>query len=136
VTVDAYRERYRYARDRTALLCSGLCRRHKPRTEFRKTPNHGRAAACLDCEVRGLARGHYERQTWLLEQEREKTRALTKHLIRVKAQRDRMARAMTSGDVVRYVEIPFQDAMERRRKQLEPFIDELWRALQSMKEES
>jgi hypothetical protein len=132
VTVDAYRERYRYARDRTALLCWGLCRRHRPRAEFRETPNHGRAAACLDCEPRGFVRGHTDRFAWLLEQEREKNRTLTKHLARVKAQRDRMARVMTSGDILTYRELDVTEALHRRQEQIGPYIAAIASALEDM----
>lgn len=92
MSLETYKERYRYARDPSALLCTGLCRRRKPRSEFRETPWHGRAAECNYCESFGRDCGAEwservwaARQSWLLEQERQRTRMLRRHIERLRA---------------------------------------------------
>ncbi|MFJ3248346.1 hypothetical protein [Streptomyces sp. NPDC086782] len=97
---------YRAARDdRTALLCTGLCRRRKPRTDFRETPWHGRAAECWGCETWGsrqllLA---YEQQRWELEQTRERLRMYARYASYLKL-RGLLAQAPSSADALRSAE--------------------------------
>lgn len=67
----------------TTLKCVN-CLRRKPRTEFRETPWHGRAAACGRCEGVTWMVLQYEQQRWALEQEREKTRMLRRHIQRLR----------------------------------------------------
>lgn len=117
--------------NRTALKCTSCFRRKLP-TEFRKTPWHGRAAACSFCEGLRHIDMHYERQRWLLEQERETSRALRRHLQRVKAQRDGMARVMTSGELLTYRERPIQVAISQRSEELRAFFTKVAEALEEM----
>ncbi|MFI6444693.1 hypothetical protein [Kitasatospora sp. NPDC050543] len=62
-------------RDRTDLYCV-RCSRRKAREEFREMPWHGRAAACRFCEDADRYLAFTARQSWQLQQEREKNRAL------------------------------------------------------------
>ncbi|MGW0468308.1 hypothetical protein ACWDX6_24035 [Streptomyces sp. NPDC003027] len=80
--------------DRTHLLCVGLCRRRKPREEFRETPWHGRAASCKRCETfpgptgRSLWHVEYdERREWELVQAREKLRMYQRYAQRLRLER-------------------------------------------------
>ncbi|MFB7114065.1 hypothetical protein [Streptomyces sp. NPDC056291] len=106
---------YRAQRDdRTMLRCTGLCLRRKPRTDFRETPWHGRAAACWDCEAWGsrqllLA---YERQRWELEQAREKLRMYARYASYLKLRR-LLEQAPSSADVLRSVEDPYVRAIAK-----------------------
>ncbi|MGW2950757.1 hypothetical protein [Streptomyces eurythermus] len=74
-----------FARDhpgnRGVLKCTS-CYRRKDRNDFRETPWHGRAAACLRCEGADWMTYRYEALLWTLEQEREKNRALRRHIMR------------------------------------------------------
>jgi hypothetical protein len=98
------------------LLCVGLCRRRKPRTEFRETPWHGRAARCLRCESwssgEARAKEEYERQAWELAQAREKLRTYQRYARALKL-RLLMKSIPPSADVLTAQEKPFYDALER-----------------------
>ncbi|MFB7919379.1 hypothetical protein [Streptomyces sp. NPDC056061] len=79
---------------RKVLLCVGRCRRRLPREEFRETPWHGRAAACVRCETfPGYAGRSFwqieqdERIHWELRQVREKLRMYQRYAARLKAER-------------------------------------------------
>lgn len=99
--------------DRTALYCTGLCYRRKPRDQFRETAWHGRAARCRDCEGgRAWDISYNERQAWLLEQERARTRMLRRHITRLNL-RLLMATAPTSADALRCEEKPLLDKAQR-----------------------
>jgi hypothetical protein len=149
-TFGEYRERYRHANDRTALLCTGLCRRHKPREEFRETPWHGRAAACIRCETfpgpagRSLWQTTQDARTyWELEQAREKLRMYQRFAQQLKRQRydGYMGGAIagsgpTSGDLIRAYEQPFVDAVERRRRKWAPLVEEALRKAHTLAEEA
>ena len=75
--------------DRTALRCAGLCNRRKAREEFRETAWHGRSSRCRDCEDgRAWDITYNERQSWLLQQERERTQMLRRHVARLTMRRD------------------------------------------------
>ncbi|MEU7243389.1 hypothetical protein [Streptomyces sparsogenes] len=80
MTTLAYAIHTLYDKDPTALKCAGLCRRRKPRADFRETPWHGRAAACRSCEGVTYWDAYRERQAWQLEQERAKVRMLRRAL--------------------------------------------------------
>lgn len=116
---------------KNTLLCDG-CRRRKDRLEFEEWPGHQRSAWCLAC----APRSHSERMAslwlWQRNQEQEKNRALVRHLARVKAQRDRMARVMTSGDILTYRELDVTDAIRRRQEQIGPYIAAIASALEDM----
>jgi hypothetical protein len=149
-TFGEHRERYRHARDRTALLCTGLCRRHKPREEFRETPWHGRAAACIRCETfpgpagKSLWQIDYDdRLHWELEQTRQKLHMYQRYAQRLKAERYggypvRIALGMgqTSGEFIRAYEAPFMDAVERRRRKWAPLVAEALRKAHTLAEEA
>jgi len=147
---DLCEKRYRYARDRTALLCTGLCRRHKPREEFRETPWHGRAAACIACETfpgpagRSLWQTTQDARTyWELEQAREKLRMYQRFAQQLKRQRYdgpplRIVMGMdspTSADYFRAREQPLMAAIERRRRKWAPLVEEALRKAHTHAEE-
>ncbi|MFB7823846.1 hypothetical protein [Streptomyces hydrogenans] len=107
-TFGTYLASYR-ENDRTHLLCVGLCRRRKPRTEFRETPWHGRAASCWNCETFPGAAGRSrwqiesdERERWRHAQTREKLRAYQRYarLLRMERLTRRTIRTV-SGRVIR-----------------------------------
>ncbi|MGW1547491.1 hypothetical protein [Streptomyces sp. NPDC002346] len=141
--VDLYEQRRRHARARTALLCVGLCRRRKPREEFRETPWHGRAARCYSCEAGGWAKEREERTYWELEQAREKLRMYQRYAQRLKAQRYdgpplRIVMGMdapTSGDLLRAYEAPWKDFVEERRRKWAPLVEEALRKAHALSEE-
>ncbi|MCY0926248.1 hypothetical protein OTB20_08515 [Streptomyces sp. H27-H1] len=97
----------------TDLLCVGLCRRRKPRTAFRETPWHGRAADCLSCEGRGWKGEREERVYWELEQAREKLRAKSRY-IRALQLRALIRSMPTSADVVQAARDPWERAVEHK----------------------
>ncbi|MFD0650190.1 hypothetical protein I1A49_16525 [Streptomyces malaysiensis subsp. malaysiensis] len=101
-----------YDKDPTALKCDGRCRRRKPRSHFRETPWHGRAAACRDCEGFSVDRLVRIGQAWELEQEQAKVRALTRHIRRLRL-RLLIAEAPSSADAMRDYEQPLHDAFAR-----------------------
>jgi hypothetical protein len=70
----------------TRLKCV-RCYRRKPRTDFRETPWHGRAAACQSCERFTFWDLHSARAQWQLEQARETARGLRRGLRLVRAAR-------------------------------------------------
>lgn len=113
---DAIRDHFEltHPNGKNTLLCA-QCRRRKDREDFRETPWHGRAAACKRCEGMSWVALRYEDQRWLLEQEREKTRMLRRH---VQRQRFRLllATAPRSADVLRGIEQPYFDALERAQR--------------------
>ncbi|MGP3750866.1 hypothetical protein [Streptomyces sp. IBSNAI001] len=140
-TFGEYRERYRYAADPTALLCVGLCGRHKLREEFRETPWHGRAAACIRCETfpgpagRSLWRLEQDaRLHWELQQTREKLRAYQRY-----AQMLRLQRLINdiprSSDVVRAHMRPWELAVEARRRKWAPLVAEALSKAHTLSEE-
>ncbi|WP_435613274.1 hypothetical protein [Streptomyces sp. bgisy159] len=63
----------------THLKCV-RCYFRKPRTDFRETPWHGRAAACESCERFTYWDRLLARTQWELEQSRERTRGLRRGL--------------------------------------------------------
>lgn len=139
-TFGEYRERCRYARDQNALLCVGLCRRHKPRTDFRETPWHGRAARCISCETfpgpagRSIWQIKYDARTqWELEQAREKLRMYQRYAARLKAERYMPQRVVlgmdqpTSADAFRAHMRPWERVMEARRRKWAPLVEEALR---------
>lgn len=109
-TFGAYLASYRED-DRTHLLCAGLCRRHRPREEFRETPWHGRAASCIRCETFPGPAGrsqwqieHEERIRWELAQAREKLRAYQRYAQTLRLDRiDRIQIQTVTGLVIREV---------------------------------
>ncbi|MFI9123855.1 hypothetical protein ACIGW0_31440 [Streptomyces bikiniensis] len=104
-TFGAYLASYRQ-NDRTHLLCVGLCRRRRPRTEFRETPWHGRAAECIRCETFPGPAGRSQRQIeedakarWVQEQTEERLRMYRRYVHRLRWAR--FARpTVTSAEVV------------------------------------
>ncbi|MFD9442134.1 hypothetical protein [Streptomyces sp. NPDC060001] len=108
----AYALHTQYDNDPTSLLCVGLCRRRKPRTDFRETPWHGRAPDCKRCEGLRYVDEIRIRQAWELEQERAKVRMLVRHVQRLRFQR-MLERVPKSADVLREYERPYRDAYER-----------------------
>jgi hypothetical protein len=100
----------------TDLLCVGLCRRRKPRTEFRETPWYGRAASCRRCESwspgEAWAKEREERTYWELAQAREKLRAYQRY---ARALRFRLLlkSGPTSGEAMAAYQKPYYDALER-----------------------
>jgi len=139
---DLYEQRYRYARDRTALLCVGLCRRHKPREEFRELPTHGRAARCKSCEGDTWRRDLEDRTYWELEQTRQKLRMYQRYAQRLKRERYddypvRLVLGMgqTSGEFFSAYEAPAMDAVERRRRKWAPLVEEALRKAHTHAEE-
>ncbi|MGW6638492.1 hypothetical protein [Streptomyces cyaneofuscatus] len=122
---------------KNTLLCVGLCRRRKDRKDFRETPWHGRAAACLDCEGYGIGgdrlwdRTYNERTLWNLEQAREKLRTYQRYASRLRAERydgywigALMRSGPTFADVVEAREGSLTRAAEARRQRLAPLIAE------------
>ncbi|MFE5093248.1 hypothetical protein ACFRCI_23525 [Streptomyces sp. NPDC056638] len=138
---DCYEERYRHARDRTALLCVGFCRRHKPREDFRELPTHGRAARCKSCEGDTWRREAEDRTYWELEQAREKLRMHQRYAARLKAERycpQRVVLGMgqpTSADAFRAHMRPWERVMEARRRKWAPLIEEALRKAHADSEE-
>lgn len=63
----------------TRLYCV-RCYLRKPRTDFRETPWHGRAAACQSCERFTYWDVQGARAQWQLEQAREMARGLRRGL--------------------------------------------------------
>ncbi|WP_282203917.1 hypothetical protein [Kitasatospora fiedleri] len=59
---------------------------------------------------------HMERQSWLIDQQREKLWMLHRHLARLRKQRGGMARVMSLGELVRYRQQPFEDALRLREE--------------------
>lgn len=106
---------------RTDLLCAS-CRFHKPRTDFRETPWHGRAARCLRCEggYDGVSDGYWRRRQeartyWELEQTRQKLRAYQRYAQALRLQR-LLTPVSSSADAFRAYERPYVDAVERHRQ--------------------
>ncbi|MFE5828710.1 hypothetical protein ACFQ8W_00315 [Streptomyces sp. NPDC056508] len=86
----------KYDKDPTALLCIGLCRRRRPREEFRETPWHGRAAECIRCET---FPGPAGRSLWQIKQD-ERTHweyAQTREKLRMYQRYARTLRAIERG---------------------------------------
>lgn len=97
---------------KNTLLCVGLCRRRKDRNDFRETPWHGRAAECMRCEGMRYTDELALRDRWLLEQERERTRMLRRHVSYLRLRRI-FDNAPRSADVVREIEEPYMRAIAR-----------------------
>ncbi|PPS86443.1 hypothetical protein [Streptomyces sp. MH60] len=110
---DAVRDEFErtHPRGKNTLKCV-QCYRRKDREEFRETPWHGRAAACKRCEGVTWMVLQYEQQRWALEQEREKTRMLRRHVQRLRFQRI-LASVPSSAAALRAAEQPYMDALER-----------------------
>ncbi|MFD5198828.1 hypothetical protein ACFWM7_01395 [Streptomyces sp. NPDC058375] len=110
---------------KNTLLCVGLCRRRKDRRDFRKTPWHGRAAACLNCEGYGIGgarlwdRTHNDRMAWNLEQAREKLRMYQRYAQWLRLQR-LLATAPRTAEVMRAREQPYVDAVEAAVRKWSP----------------
>ncbi|MFD4699792.1 hypothetical protein [Streptomyces niveus] len=121
--VDTHMDRYRYERDRTALLCVGLCRRRKPREDFRELPTHGRAASCKSCEGHTWRHTYDDRVQWELEQARQKLRMYQRYAARLRL-RLILASAPRTADVIRAYEQPFVDAVEQSMRKLSPVISQ------------
>lgn len=117
---DAIRDEFerKHPRGKNTLLCVGLCRRRKDREEFRETPWHGRAAACKRCEGVTWLILQYEQQRWALEQEREKTRMLRRHVQRLRYAhfRPRYVMGPSSADTFAAYHQPYYDALERAQQ--------------------
>jgi hypothetical protein len=103
---------------KNTLLCVGLCRRRKDREDFRETPWHGRAASCKRCEGVTWMVLQYEYQRWALEQEREKTRMLRRHVQRLRYAHvpQRYVMAHSSADTFAAYHQPYYDALERAQQ--------------------
>jgi hypothetical protein len=114
MSLDVYRRYIRHRDDPTALLCAS-CHWRKPRDEFRETPWHGRAAACKSCEGMHYTDEIRIRQAWLLEQEREKTVMLVRHIQRLRMQRV-LTPLVRSGDAFVEAHQPYYDALERAQR--------------------
>ncbi|WP_432157785.1 hypothetical protein [Streptomyces sp. bgisy153] len=99
----------------TARLKCVRCLRRKPRTDFRETPWHGRAAACAWCEDFRYVDHLYERQRWELEQSREKVRMLRRHVQRLRLQRI-LTPSVRTADLMRAYEQPYMEAVERAHR--------------------
>ncbi|MDX2794025.1 hypothetical protein [Streptomyces scabiei] len=99
---------------KNTLLCD-QCRRRKDRECFRETPWHGRAAACRSCEGFRWVDHLYAEQCWELEQERQKTRMLIRHISRLRFRRA-LTSAPSSADALRAYEQPYYDALERAHR--------------------
>jgi hypothetical protein len=95
--------------NRGVLKCTS-CYRRKDRKDFRETPWHGRAAACMSCEGFRWIDHRYEQQRWQLEQERAKVVMLVRHI-----QRLRMQRVIERAPSLFYLTDPMPEP-ERRRK--------------------
>ncbi|MYW28335.1 hypothetical protein [Streptomyces sp. SID2119] len=121
---------------KNTLLCVG-CRRRKDRKDFRETPWHGRAAACLDCEGYGIGgdrlwdRTYNDRTAWNLEQAREKLRMYQRYAAKLRAERYDgawvaafAAVGQTSADAFRAHEAPWRRLVEARRQKWAPLIAE------------
>ncbi|GGY88813.1 hypothetical protein CP967_31280 [Streptomyces nitrosporeus] len=136
-TFGEYRTTYR-SDDRATLLCVGLCRRRKPRDEFRTTPWHGKAASCIRCETFPGPAGrslwqieHDARVCRDLEQAREKLRMYQRYAAKLRAERYASAwvaaftaTSPTSADAFEAHKAPFNRAVETRRQKWAPLIEE------------
>lgn len=122
---------------KNTLLCVGLCRRRKPRDDFRTTPWYGKAAECIRCETfpgpagRSLWWIEYDARTeWNLEQAREKLRMYQRYAQRLRAERydGHWVRAFgisgLSAHLVEAHEAHFWRAVEARRQKWAPVIAE------------
>ncbi|MEV7425182.1 hypothetical protein [Streptomyces sp. NPDC091212] len=120
----------------STLLCVGLCRQRKDRTDFRETPWHGRAASCIRCETfpgpagRSLWQlAHDARVHWELKQAWEKLYMYQRFAARL------MASIPRSADVLRAHEQPYRDALERAQRRWSSVISEaLSKALTEIEE--
>ncbi|OSC76499.1 hypothetical protein B5180_01715 [Streptomyces sp. BF-3] len=147
-TFGEFRTAYRSG-DRDTLLCTGLCRRRKPRDEFRTTPWHGKAAECIRCETfpgpagRSLWQTEYDaRMHWNLEQAREKLRMYQRYAQRLRAERYDgawvaafTAMGQTSTDVFEAHETPWRRLVEARRQKWAPLIAEALSKAHTLTEE-
>ncbi|WP_069752935.1 hypothetical protein [Streptomyces sp. EN16] len=133
---------------KNTLLCVGLCRRRKDREEFRETPWHGRAAACLNCEGYGIGgnrlwdRTYSDRTAWNLEQTREKLRMYQRYAAKLRAERydgiwiAALAGAgRTTAELIEAHEAPFRRAVEARQQKWAPLIEEALSKAHTLAEE-
>ncbi|MFJ5103201.1 hypothetical protein [Streptomyces sp. NPDC088554] len=126
---------------KNTLLCVGLCRQRKDRTDFRETPWHGRAASCIRCETfpgpagRSLWHLTYDaRLHWELEQSRAKLHMYRRFASWLKLQR-LMASVPRSADVLRAHEQPYMDAIERAQRRWSSVISEALSKAHTLSEE-
>jgi hypothetical protein len=91
------------------------CYLRKPRTDFRETPWHGRAAACTSCEGFRWLDYRYEQQRWELEQERAKVVMLVRHIQRLRMQRV-LTPSVRTADAFAACHQPYYDAVERAQR--------------------
>ncbi|MEU3729973.1 hypothetical protein AB0E81_11270 [Streptomyces sp. NPDC033538] len=110
---DAIRDEFErtHPGNRGVLKCTH-CYRRKDREDFRETPWHGRAAACQRCEGVTWIVLQYEQQRWALEQERERTRMLRRHVQRLRFRRLLTSVPSTADTFAAYHQ-PYYDALER-----------------------
>lgn len=94
------------------LKCVG-CYRRKPRTDFRETPWHGRAAECTSCERMRYADELALLDRWLLQQERERARMYRRHISYLRLRRILDMAPGSSAAVVRGCEEPYMRALAR-----------------------
>ncbi|MGW1268176.1 hypothetical protein [Streptomyces sp. NPDC002491] len=113
---DAIRAQFErtHPRGKNTLLCNS-CRRRKDRTDFRETPWHGRAAACMSCEGMRYTEELNLRDRWLLEQERAKSRMLLRHIQRLRLQRI-LTPMVRSADAFAAHHQPHYDVVERAQR--------------------
>ncbi|KUF18845.1 hypothetical protein [Streptomyces silvensis] len=116
---DAIRDEFerKHPRGKDTLFCD-QCRRRKDREDFRETPWHGRAAQCIACERFRWIDHLYERERWLLAQERERTRMLRRyvHLLRLAHFPQRYVMGHSSADTFAAYHQPYYDAMDRAQQ--------------------
>lgn len=114
-----------HPRGKNVLLCVGLCRRRKDRTEFRELPTHGRAASCKSCEGYTWRRTYDDRVQWELDQAREKLRMYRRYVTVLKFAHFQPRYVMgveapTSADAFRAHQQPYVDALERSARKWTP----------------
>ncbi|MFD4234278.1 hypothetical protein [Streptomyces sp. NPDC058542] len=146
---DAIRDQFErdHPGGKNTLLCVGLCRRRKDRNDFRETPWHGRAAACLNCEGYGIGgarlwdRTYNDRVAWNLEQAREKLRMYQRYAQRLRAERYAgsplriVLGGPTSADLFEAHEAPWRRLVEARRQKWAPLIEEALSKAHTLAEE-
>lgn len=96
-----------------ARLYCVRCLLRKPRTDFRETPWHGRAAACMRCEAFRYVDELFERQRWQLEQERAKVRMYRRYVSYLQFRRLLELAQVSTADAARAVEEPYRRVLAR-----------------------
>lgn len=89
------------------------CRRRKDREQYRETPWHGRAAACLRCEAPQWVDYVRFQQRWELAQERERLRMYRRYISYLRLRRILDKVPGSSADAVRSIEEPYVRAVAR-----------------------